>query len=188
MSEPTEGSRVLPVGFARRAGAASWNDPTGGFRNRIRPLSSIHSRRLATRRCSLLSRRRSIHPCCLGGGARGQISRRHMRTPPTTPLRVKVTKVGKNIIVRPVADLGEVLAYTVPADGYLLGTTTVKSGITARVRLSRDRQAIDQEISVAGCDPAIFLAGEHLRRQKDRTSVVGWSMGSMAALRALAAG
>jgi molybdate-binding protein len=103
----------------------------------------------------------------------------------TTPLRVKVTKVGKNIIVRSVADLGEVLAYTVPADGYLLGTTTVKSGITARVRLSRDRQAIDQEISVAGCDPAIFLAGEHLQRHKDRTSVVGWSMGSMAALGAL---
>jgi molybdate-binding protein/DNA-binding XRE family transcriptional regulator len=103
----------------------------------------------------------------------------------TTPLRVKVTKVGKNIIVRSVADLGEVLAYTVPADGYLLGTTTVKSGITARVRLSRDRQAINQEISVAGCDPAIFLAGEHLQRHKDRTSVVGWSMGSMAALGAL---
>ena len=104
---------------------------------------------------------------------------------PTPPLRVKVTKVGKNIIVRPVADLGEVLAYTVPADGYLLGTTTVKSGITARVRLSRDRQAIEQEISVAGCDPSIFLAGEHLQRHKDRTSVVGWSMGSMAALGAL---
>ena len=103
----------------------------------------------------------------------------------TTPLRVKVTKVGKHIIVRPVADLGEVLAYTVPADGYLLGTTTVKSGIRARIRLSRDRQAIDQEISVAGCDPAIFLAGEHLQRQKDRTSVVGWAMGSMAALGAL---
>ncbi len=108
--------------------------------------------------------------------------------PPTTPLRVKVTKVGKNLIVRPVAELGEVLACTVPADGYLLETTAVKSGFTARVRLSRDRQAIDQEVSVAGCDPAIFLAGEHLRRHKDRTSVIGWSMGSMAALGALQRG
>lgn len=104
---------------------------------------------------------------------------------PTVPLRVKVTKVGKNIIVRPVAELGEVLAYTVPADGYLLETTTAKSGATARVRLSRDREAIDEEISVAGCDPAIFLAGAHLRRHKDRTSVIGWSMGSMAAVGAL---
>ncbi|HET9845577.1 MAG TPA: substrate-binding domain-containing protein [Nitrospira sp.] len=104
---------------------------------------------------------------------------------PTTPIRVKVTKVGKKTIVRPVAELGEVLSYTVPADGYLLETTTVKSGSMARVRISRDREAIDQEISVAGCDPAIVLAGEHLRRHKDRTSVVGWSMGSMAALEAL---
>jgi molybdate-binding protein len=41
---------------------------------------------------------------------------------------------------------------------------------------------------VAGCDPAIFLVGEHLRRHKDRTTVVGWTMGSMAALQALQRG
>jgi molybdate-binding protein len=41
---------------------------------------------------------------------------------------------------------------------------------------------------VAGCDPAIFLAGEHLRRQKDRGSVIGWTMGSTAALQALERG
>jgi putative molybdopterin biosynthesis protein len=47
---------------------------------------------------------------------------------------------------------------------------------------------IEQEISVAGCDPAIFLVGEHLRRSKDRTTVVGWTMGSMAALHSLQRG
>lgn len=47
---------------------------------------------------------------------------------------------------------------------------------------------IEQAISVAGCDPAIFLAGEHMRRRKDQTSLVGWTMGSMAALRALQQG
>ncbi|NJL16627.1 MAG: solute-binding protein [Nitrospira sp.] len=52
----------------------------------------------------------------------------------------------------------------------------------------RDREAIQQEISVAGCDPAIFLLGEHMRRQKDQTSVVGWTMGSMTALQALQRG
>ena len=41
---------------------------------------------------------------------------------------------------------------------------------------------------MAGCDPAIFLVGEHLRRHKDRTTVVGWTMGSMAALQALQRG
>lgn len=100
------------------------------------------------------------------------------------PIRVKVSMVGKKTVVRPVTGLGEVLSFTVSADGFLVDGTQ-RSGGTVRVRLSRDRRAIEQEISVAGCDPAIFLAGEHLRRQKDQTSVVGWSMGSMSALRAL---
>lgn len=104
------------------------------------------------------------------------------------PLRVKVSAVGKKTIVRPVTGLGEVLAYAVPADGYLVNEGSVRPGESVRVRLSRDRRAIEQEISVAGCDPAIFLAGEHLRRQKDETTVVGWIMGSMAALRVLQRG
>lgn len=104
------------------------------------------------------------------------------------PIRVKVSTVGKRTIVRPVTGLGEQLSFTVPADGYVTETHGGKSGSTVRVKLSRDRQTIEQEISVAGCDPAIFLAGEHLRRQKDRTSVVGWTMGSMAALHALQRG
>jgi molybdate-binding protein/DNA-binding XRE family transcriptional regulator len=105
-----------------------------------------------------------------------------------SPLRVKVSTIGKRTIVRPVTGLGEQLAYTVPADGYVIEPRDRTSGSTVRVKLSRDRQAIKQAIAVAGCDPAIFLAGEHLRRQKDQTSVVGWAMGSMAALRALQRG
>ena len=104
------------------------------------------------------------------------------------PIRVKVSTVGKRTIVRPVTGLGEQLSFTVPADGYVVETHSGKSGTTVRVKLSRDRQTIEQEISVAGCDPAIFLAGEHLRRHKDRTSVVGWTMGSTAALQALQRG
>lgn len=103
-------------------------------------------------------------------------------------IRVKVSAVGKRTIVRPVTGLGEHLSFTVPADGYVVDPHGEQSGATVRVTLSRDRQTIEREISVAGCDPAIFLAGEHLRRHKDRTSVVGWSMGSMAALRSLQRG
>ncbi len=105
-----------------------------------------------------------------------------------SPTRVKVSTIGKRTVVRPVSGLGELLPYTVPADGYVVDTHGHKSGATVRVKLSRNRQAIEQEISVAGCDPAIFLAGEHLRRRKDQTSVVGWTMGSMAALHALQRG
>lgn len=106
----------------------------------------------------------------------------------TASMRVKIAKIGARTVIRPVTKLGDVLSYTVPADGYLIETMTGKSNLKARVRLSRDSQAIEREISVAGCDPAIFLAGEHMRRQKDRSSVVGWTMGSMAALHALKQG
>jgi molybdate-binding protein len=104
------------------------------------------------------------------------------------PVRVKVSTIGTRTIVRPVTDLGEQFSFAIAADGYLTDSGSLSPGSTVRVTLSRDREAIQQEISVAGCDPAIFLAGEHLRRQKDRTTVVGWSMGSMAALHALQRG
>ncbi len=53
------------------------------------------------------------------------------------------------------------------------------------VRLLRERQIVEREIAVAGCDPAINLASEYLHRHKDTSTVVGWSMGSAAALEAL---
>ena len=115
----------------------------------------------------------------------GHLPRRESKP---SPVRVKVATVGKRTIVRPVTGLGELLPYTIPADGYVVEAHGQTSGTTVRVKLSRGRQAIEQEISVAGCDPAIFLAGEHLRRQKDRASVMGWTMGSMAALHSLQRG
>ncbi len=107
---------------------------------------------------------------------------------PSRSARVKVSTVGKHTFVRPLNELGDQLSFAVPADGYLTDTQGKISGTTVRVKLSRDQESIRQEISVAGCDPAIFLLGEHLRRQTDKTSVVGWTMGSMAALRALERG
>lgn len=116
----------------------------------------------------------------------GQLPQAEPRTP--HPIRVKVSTVGKRMVVRPVTDLGEQLSFAVPADGYISETHNKLTGAAVRVKLSRDREAIQQEIAVAGCDPAIFLAGEHLRRQKDQTTVVGWPMGSTAALQALQRG
>lgn len=103
--------------------------------------------------------------------------------------RMKIVKVNGRYFARPVTALGDVLNYAVAADGYLEPPEAARrgrpDGAVVQVRLSRDRQAIEQEIAVAGCDPAIFLAGEHMRRRKDTTSVVGWTMGSTAALQAL---
>jgi putative molybdopterin biosynthesis protein len=105
----------------------------------------------------------------------------------TSSVRVKVSRIGNKTVVRPVSGLGEVLSFAVPADGFLVPGASRPGGMV-RVRLSRESRAIEQEISVAGCDPSIFLVGEHLRRHHDLTSVVGWSMGSMAALHALQQG
>lgn len=118
--------------------------------------------------------------------------------PDTTPspaswARVKVARIGRRFVVHPVATLGEVLAFTVPADGLIVKTLDRKpraagGGHPVQVRLLRDRRLVEQEIAVAGCDPAIFLAGEHLRRHKDLATVVGYPMGSAAALEALKRG
>jgi len=110
-----------------------------------------------------------------------------------TRVRVKVAKVGGHTVVRPVAGLGDVLNYTVPADGLILGFVSGsgragKLSARVRVQLLRDRRVIDQEISVAGCDPAIFLAGEYLRRRRDTSAVVGWTLGSAAAIDSLKRG
>lgn len=108
-------------------------------------------------------------------------------------VRVKVARVGDRVLVRPVAALGEVLNYTVPADGLMLGPAPPvrphgrKAGRVA-VRLLRDRRGVEGEIVVAGCDPALFLAGDYLRRRLDQATVVEWMMGSTAALEALKRG
>ncbi|MDZ4732760.1 MAG: substrate-binding domain-containing protein [Nitrospirota bacterium] len=124
-------------------------------------------------------------PDVLTGKLIGHFPRRDERI---STVRVKVARVGTHMVVRPVTELGGVLSHTVPADGYVTDVHGQVSGAMVRVNLSRDRQAIEQEISVAGCDPAIFLAGAHMRQRKDQTSVVGWTMGSTAALQALQQG
>lgn len=105
--------------------------------------------------------------------------------------RVKVARVGSRLVVRPVAALGDVLNFTIGADGLLVGPATRRGrryGKQVLVRLLRDRGAIEEEVVVAGCDPSIFLIGEHLRRFKGMAAVLGWTMGSGAALKALARG
>src|SRR5262245_9141698 len=103
--------------------------------------------------------------------------------------RVKVAKIGNRTVVRPVSELGDVLSLTVPADGLLLNSGSKgppRRGVRkVKVELLRDHRFINDEIVVAGCDPAIFLVGEYVRRRQEKASVVGWTMGSTAALEAV---
>lgn len=109
--------------------------------------------------------------------------------------RVKIARVGRRLLVRPVATLGDVLNFTIPADGLIVGPASSERshkaghrGHRVKVELIRDRRLIEEEIVVAGCDPAIFLAGEYLRRRHERSSVLEWTMGSGAAIEALQRG
>ena len=106
--------------------------------------------------------------------------------------RVKVVRVGDRLIVRTVASLGDILNYAIAADGLIAerphDARTTKGSRPIQVRLLRDRRLIEQEIAVAGCDPAVFLAGEYMRRHASNATVVGWTMGSGAALDALKRG
>ncbi|MCC6141651.1 MAG: helix-turn-helix domain-containing protein [Nitrospira sp.] len=101
--------------------------------------------------------------------------------------RVAVARVGSRTIVRPLEELGDVLSFAIPADGLLRGpaVATRRGARTVQVDLLRDHRAIEDGIVVAGCDPAIFLLGEYVRRQSAKTSVIGWTMGSAAALDAV---
>lgn len=109
------------------------------------------------------------------------------------PIRVKITRIENRYVIRPVVALGELFSYTVPADGLLVSSQEPKVARArgtrqVKVQLLRDRRIIDQEIAVAGCDPAIFMAGEYLRRYKETATVVGWMMGSGAAVESLKRG
>jgi putative molybdopterin biosynthesis protein len=105
---------------------------------------------------------------------------------PQARTRVKVARIGNRIVVRPVAEFGDVLNFTVPADGLLLeGRVRQAMRNRVRVELLRERRVITDTVVVGGCDPAIFLLGDYLKRRTQDASVVGWTMGSMAALDAL---
>jgi DNA-binding XRE family transcriptional regulator len=110
----------------------------------------------------------------------GSLPSRH-----TKPVRVTVARVGERLVVRPVADLGGILNFTVAADGLVGPGPRDGRGRQVRVRLLRDRRDLERMIMVAGCDPSIFLAGDHLRRRLEKANVVGWTMGSQAALEGL---
>ena len=107
------------------------------------------------------------------------------------PVRVKLSKVGSRMLARPMAELGDILNFVMTADGLTLGDSHSKgrkknSHVT--VKLLQPREVIEQNIVIAGCDPALFLAGEHVRKINALSGVTNWTMGSANALCALQRG
>ncbi len=107
------------------------------------------------------------------------------------PMRVKLSQVGTRMLARPMSELGDILNFVMPADGVVLDDVTNnsrKKQISVPVKLLHSREVIDQNIMIAGCDPALFLAGEHVRKINALSGVTNWTMGSANALNALQRG
>jgi putative molybdopterin biosynthesis protein len=101
------------------------------------------------------------------------------------PVRAQVTQVGHRLLVRPLHGLGELATLSATADGLIVESNPDKSRV--KVKLLKDRQAVYRKVVVGGCDPAMFLAGEHVRKH-DPDDLVPCLMGSSIALGALKRG
>jgi putative molybdopterin biosynthesis protein len=103
----------------------------------------------------------------------------------TTPVRAQVTQIGHRLLVRPLDGFGELASLSATADGLIVGPTPEKRRV--KVKLLKDREAVRRKVVVGGCDPAMFLAGEHVRKH-DQENLVPCLMGSSLALKALKRG
>ncbi|HEY7220100.1 MAG TPA: substrate-binding domain-containing protein [Candidatus Binatia bacterium] len=101
------------------------------------------------------------------------------------PARAQIIQIGHRLLVRPLHGLGELASLGAPADGLILEFSPDKT--RAKVKLLRDREAVRRKVVVAGCDPAMFLANEHMRTH-DQASVAPRLMGNGIALNALKRG
>jgi len=100
-------------------------------------------------------------------------------------LRAHVTRVGERLLVRPLDGFGELASLSATADGLILGGGSDAKHV--KVQLFEHRERLGRKVVVAGCDPAMFLAAEHVRR-RDKYNLVPCLMGSGMAIGALKRG
>jgi len=95
--------------------------------------------------------------------------------------RAKVVRVGDRLMVRPLPSSGGYASLTQSADGLIVGRAS--KGV-ANVRLLKDWPSVHGQVALAGCDPAISLAADYLRRS-GQGSLCASVLGSGAAIEAL---
>jgi molybdate-binding protein/DNA-binding XRE family transcriptional regulator len=101
------------------------------------------------------------------------------------PARAQVAEIGHRLLVRPLVGSGELVSLSATADGLILEINPDKSRV--KVKLLKDRETVRRKIVVGGCDPAMFLAAEHIRKH-DQENLAPCLMGSSIALGALKRG
>jgi molybdate-binding protein/DNA-binding XRE family transcriptional regulator len=100
-------------------------------------------------------------------------------------LRAQVARVGGRLLVRPLDGVGELTSLTAAADGLIVDADP--KGARVKVRLLKDREAVLSQVVLGGCDPAMFLAAKHLRKE-NQEKLFPCLMGSGLALAALKRG
>jgi putative molybdopterin biosynthesis protein len=100
-------------------------------------------------------------------------------------VRAQVTQVGHRLLVRSLVGVGELSSLSATADGLIIGTDPDTKRV--KVKLLKDRDGVSRKVVVGGCDPAMFLAGEHVRKHGP-DNLVPCLMGSGIALGALKRG
>ena len=100
-------------------------------------------------------------------------------------IRAQVIQLGDRVLVRPLDGRGALTSLSASADGLILASQSNRRRV--KVMLLTDREAARRKIVIAGCDPAMFLAAEHLA-QHGQENLVPCLMGSSMAMRALARG
>jgi molybdate-binding protein/DNA-binding XRE family transcriptional regulator len=98
------------------------------------------------------------------------------------PVRAQVTQIGHRILVRPLIGVGELTSLSATADGLITGINPENKRV--KVKLLKSREEVRRKIVVGGCDPAMFLAGEQVRKY-DQENLVPCLMGNSLALNAL---
>ena len=101
------------------------------------------------------------------------------------PARAQVIQIGHRLLVRPLNGLGELASLSAAADGIIVESNSETNRV--KVKLLKDRESVRRKIVVGGCDPAMFLAAEHIGKH-DQENLVPCLMGSSIALNALKRG
>jgi molybdate-binding protein/DNA-binding XRE family transcriptional regulator len=120
-------------------------------------------------------------------GARGEIVEGEFLGPMHRALantRVQASAVGDRLLIRPLDGAGELAGLASSADGLIAGGG---SGRRVKIKLLKARESLRHQAVIGGCDPAMFLAAEHMRHQP-QAYLVPCLMGNSLALAALRRG
>ncbi|HEV8721890.1 MAG TPA: substrate-binding domain-containing protein [Candidatus Binatia bacterium] len=104
---------------------------------------------------------------------------------PLGTARAQLTQIGHRLLVRPLDGFGELMSLSATADALIISSAPDSKRV--RVKLLTDPETVRRKVVIGGCDPAMFLLAEHVRKQ-DKDNLVPCLMGSGIALLALKRG